>query len=87
VGNVAVACNDAAQLAGYKHWFDVLAVDAPCSGEGMFRKNREARSEWSPSNVEMCAARQRRILADSWDALRPGGILVYSTCTINRTEN
>jgi 16S rRNA C967 or C1407 C5-methylase (RsmB/RsmF family)/NOL1/NOP2/fmu family ribosome biogenesis protein len=87
VGNVAVACNDAVHFAGYKHWFDVLAIDAPCSGEGMFRKNRDARAEWSPANVEMCAARQKRILADSWDALRPGGILVYSTCTFNRTEN
>jgi 16S rRNA C967 or C1407 C5-methylase (RsmB/RsmF family)/NOL1/NOP2/fmu family ribosome biogenesis protein len=87
VGNVAVSCNDAAHFAGYKHWFDVLAIDAPCSGEGMFRKNRDARAEWSPSNVEMCAARQKRILADSWDALKPGGTLIYSTCTFNRTED
>lgn len=87
IGNVAVSCNDASHFAPYKHWFDVLAVDAPCSGEGMFRKNRDARAEWSPAGVELCAARQRRILADSWDALRPGGLLIYSTCTFNRAEN
>ncbi len=87
IGNVAVSCNDAANFAAYKHWFDVLAMDAPCSGEGMFRKNREARTEWNPANVELCAARQRRILADAWDALRPGGVLVYSTCTFNTREN
>ncbi len=87
VGNVAVTCNEARDVAAYRHWFDVLAVDAPCSGEGMFRKNPAARGEWSPANVEMCAARQRRILADAWDALRPGGLLIYSTCTFNRREN
>ncbi len=87
IGNVAVSCNEAADLAAYRHWFDVLAVDAPCSGEGMFRKNPQARAEWSPANVELCAARQRKILADAWDALRPGGILIYSTCTFNRREN
>ncbi len=87
IGNVAVSCNEAADFAAYRHWFDVLAVDAPCSGEGMFRKNPQARAEWSPAGVEMCAARQRKILAEAWDALRPGGILIYSTCTFNRREN
>ncbi len=87
IGNVAVSCNDAANFAAYKHWFDVLAVDAPCSGEGMFRKNKDARTEWSSANMELCAARQRRILADAWDALKPGGVLIYSTCTFNTREN
>jgi 16S rRNA C967 or C1407 C5-methylase (RsmB/RsmF family)/NOL1/NOP2/fmu family ribosome biogenesis protein len=87
VGNVAVSCNEPRDFAPWRHWFDVLAVDAPCSGEGMFRKNRDARGEWSPANVELCAARQRRILADAWDSLKPGGLLVYSTCTFNRREN
>lgn len=87
IGNVAVTCNDAAAFGAYKHWFDVLAVDVPCSGEGMFRRLPESRAEWSEANVEMCAARGRRILADAWDALRPGGILIYSTCTFNRREN
>lgn len=87
IGNVAVSCNEARDFSAYKHWFDVLAVDAPCSGEGMFRKNSGSRAEWNLSNVELCAARQRKILAESWDALRPGGILIYSTCTFNRREN
>jgi len=87
VGNVAVCSNGAEDLARYKHFFDAVAVDAPCSGEGMFRKTPAARGEWSPANVDMCAARQRRILADVWDALRPGGVLIYSTCTFNRREN
>ncbi|MDR2894862.1 MAG: RsmB/NOP family class I SAM-dependent RNA methyltransferase, partial [Alistipes sp.] len=87
VGNVAVSCNEARDFAAYRHWFDVVAVDAPCSGDGMFRRLPAARTEWSPANVELCAARQRRILADAWDALRPGGVLIYSTCTFNRREN
>ncbi len=87
IGNVAVTCNDASDFGAYKHWFDVVAVDAPCSGEGMFRRVPDSRAEWSPANVEMCAARQRRILAYAWDALRPGGVLIYSTCTFNRREN
>jgi 16S rRNA C967 or C1407 C5-methylase (RsmB/RsmF family)/NOL1/NOP2/fmu family ribosome biogenesis protein len=87
VGNVVVTNNEAGAFGAYKHRFDVLAVDAPCSGEGMFRKTPAARDEWSPANVELCAARQRRILADAWDALRPGGVLIYSTCTFNRREN
>jgi 16S rRNA C967 or C1407 C5-methylase (RsmB/RsmF family)/NOL1/NOP2/fmu family ribosome biogenesis protein len=87
IGNVAVSCNEAGAFAPYRHFFDVLAIDAPCSGEGMFRKNRQARDEWSASNVELCAARQRRIVAEAWETLRPGGILIYSTCTFNRREN
>ncbi|MBQ8863404.1 MAG: rRNA cytosine-C5-methylase [Rikenellaceae bacterium] len=87
IGNVAVTCNDPAQIGAYEHMFDLLAIDAPCSGEGMFRKNEEARREWSASNVEMCAARQRRIIADGWAALKPGGVLIYSTCTFNPIED
>ena len=70
-----------------KHLFDCILVDAPCSGEGMFRKDEQARSEWSLKAVKMCAERQRSILMDVWDALKPGGILVYSTCTFNEEEN
>ena len=87
LGNVVVTNNDPSHFAPFREWFDVVAVDAPCSGEGMFRKNPETRTEWSPDNVKMCAARQRRILAGAWDSLRPGGILIYSTCTFNRYEN
>lgn len=87
VGNVVVANNDPAHFAPLREWFDVVAVDAPCSGEGMFRKSPEAVNEWSEDNMRMCAARQRRILADAWEALVPGGLLIYSTCTFNRYEN
>lgn len=67
--------------------FDAIVADVPCSGEGMFRKDPRAVAEWSPENVEFCAARSRRILRDIWPALKPGGWLLYSTCTFNRTEN
>lgn len=67
--------------------FDVILADVPCSGEGMFRKDPRAVQEWSPETVEFCAARSRRILADIWPALKPGGYLIYSTCTFNRREN
>ena len=67
--------------------FDFILVDAPCSGEGMLRKDEEARRQWSPSLVAQCARQQREILDDIWPALRPGGILVYSTCTFNRDED
>lgn len=67
--------------------FDFILVDAPCSGEGMLRKDEEARRQWSPGLVAQCARQQREILEDIWPALRPGGILVYSTCTFNREED
>ena len=62
-------------------------VDAPCSGEGMFRKNEQACEEWSPENVQICAARQQEILACAASMLRPGGRMVYSTCTFAPEEN
>ena len=67
--------------------FDVIAADVPCSGEGMFRKDDEAVSQWSMALVEQCASRQREILNDVWPALKPGGLLIYSTCTYNAKEN
>lgn len=87
VGNMVVTNNDPSHFGSLEGWFDVVAVDAPCSGEGMFRKSEEARSEWSLDNVKLCAARQRRIMADAWRALREGGLFIYSTCTFNRAEN
>lgn len=88
VGNTVVTSNDPEHFAtSLEGWFDVVAVDAPCSGEGMFRKSEEARDNWSLDNVRLCAARQRRIMAEAWAALRPGGIFIYSTCTFNRAEN
>ena len=67
--------------------FDVILVDAPCSGEGLFRKDEGAIKEWSLANVSFCQKRQRKILEDIWPCLRPGGVLVYSTCTFNTKEN
>ena len=67
--------------------FDMMLVDAPCSGEGMFRKDMQAREEWKPNSPIQCADRQRLILSDVWDSLKEGGLLVYSTCTINQEEN
>ncbi|MDG0813617.1 RsmB/NOP family class I SAM-dependent RNA methyltransferase [Cohnella rhizosphaerae] len=67
--------------------FDKIMLDAPCSGEGMFRKEPEACAEWSVEAVAMCAARQRDILPDAAAMLKPGGRLVYATCTFNREEN
>lgn len=67
--------------------FDIIIADVPCSGEGMFRKDRRAVEEWSPELVTICAARQKRILADAWPALREGGVLIYSTCTYEDAEN
>lgn len=68
-------------------YFDKILVDAPCSGEGMFRKNAAACEEWSPENVTLCAARQDQILDCAAGMLRPGGRMVYSTCTFSREEN
>ena len=67
--------------------FDVILCDVPCSGEGMFRKDPETISEWSLQNVEKCWRLQREIVADAWECLNPGGILIYSTCTYNIKEN
>lgn len=67
--------------------FDLILTDVPCSGEGMFRKDPDALRDWSPDTVAFCAARQRRILSAVWPALRPGGLLLYATCTFNTAEN
>src|SRR5690606_6988544 len=85
--NVVVCNNDPEDFGRLEGFFDVIVVDAPCSGEGLFRKNPDALSQWSPKAVERCAARQRRILADVWPALKEGGVMIYSTCTYNRQEN
>ena len=67
--------------------FDIILCDVPCSGEGMFRKDPNAINEWSLQNVEKCWRLQREIVADAWECLNPGGILIYSTCTYNIKEN
>ncbi|MPR34299.1 RNA methyltransferase [Cytophagaceae bacterium SJW1-29] len=68
-------------------FFDVVLVDAPCSGEGLFRKDPDAVHEWSPEHVQLCSARQRRILSAAVKLVAPGGLLLYSTCTYNELEN
>jgi len=72
---------------GLKETFDLILCDVPCSGEGMFRKDPAAIGEWSPQNVERCWQLQRQIVNDIWPCLRPGGVLIYSTCTFNTKEN
>jgi len=86
-GNIVVTNNDPEHFKVLDGFFDVMVIDAPCSGEGMFRKDAKAISEWSMEHVNLCSNRQRRILMDSWDALKSGGILIYSTCTYNIQEN
>lgn len=73
--------------ARFPAFFDRVLVDAPCSGEGMFRKDETAGEEWSPAAVEMCANRQAMILEEAAKTVRPGGVLVYSTCTFSPEEN
>ena len=67
--------------------FDLILCDVPCSGEGMFRKDPATIGEWSQQNVEKCWRLQREIVADAWEYLAPGGLLIYSTCTFNLKEN
>lgn len=85
--SVIASRNEPAEIGRLKGFFDLVVVDAPCSGEGMFRKDPASAGQWSPEAVSLCAARQRRILGRVWGALKAGGILVYSTCTYNTEEN
>jgi hypothetical protein len=85
--NAVVTSSDPSAFTPLRDLFDIAVVDAPCSGEGMFRKDERAVAEWSLDTVRLCAARQRRILADVWPSLAPGAFLIYSTCTFNRLEN
>lgn len=87
MANCAVANGDTSRLAALGEIFDIVAVDAPCSGEGMMRKKTEAIAQWSTGLVNSCARLQQTILTDCWKALRPGGVMIYSTCTFNRTED
>ena len=85
--NIIVTNNDPKDFEALPGFFDAVVVDAPCSGEGMFRKDPGAILEWSEYNVTLCAARQKEILRSMWGTLKTDGILVYSTCTFNREEN
>ena len=86
--NTVTTCLDTARLAAvFPHTFDLIMVDAPCSGEGMFRKEENAIPEWSEENVRMCARRQAEILENAASALKGGGYIVYATCTFSLEEN
>lgn len=87
MGNVLVTNNAPEHLAQFEGWFDLVAVDAPCSGEGMFRKEEIAREDWSEEAVRMCAARQLSIVREAWQSLKDGGLFIYSTCTFNEDED
>ena len=88
IGNAVVTNEDSGTLAAFfPEFFDCMVVDAPCSGEGMFRKDEQARNEWSEANVKLCAERQQEILDNAAEMLKPGGRMVYSTCTFAPEED
>jgi len=85
--NVIVTNNDPKDFQRLPEYFDLIVVDAPCSGSGLFRKDPKAIEEWSEQNVELCSQRQQRILADILPALKEGGVLIYSTCSYSVKED
>jgi 16S rRNA C967 or C1407 C5-methylase (RsmB/RsmF family)/NOL1/NOP2/fmu family ribosome biogenesis protein len=85
--NVAVTSNDPKDFARLENFFDVMVIDAPCSGSGLFRRDPTAIQEWSEENVILCSQRQQRILADALPSLKPGGILIYCTCSYSVEED
>lgn len=85
--NVTVTANAPRDFKQMRNAFDIILVDAPCSGEGMFRKDQDAIKEWSPEKVQGCVETQREILNDIWGCLKPNGVMIYSTCTYNVHED
>src|SRR5215204_1914653 len=85
--NVVVTNNDPQNFSRLEGFFDVLVVDAPCSGSGLFRRDAEAINEWSEQNVLLCCGRQKRIIADAFACLKEGGVLIYSTCSFSKEED
>ncbi len=85
--NIVITNNDPVAFSEMEQVFDVILVDAPCSGSGLFRKQHDAVDEWSIDNVNLCSQRQKRILSDIINTLKPGGTLVYSTCSYSQQEN
>ncbi|MEJ8843094.1 hypothetical protein WG954_11955 [Lacibacter sp. H375] len=86
-GNVVVTNNDPNVFSKLHGLFDILVIDAPCSGSGLFRRDAEAIKEWSEDNVQLCSQRQQRILADAWNCLKEDGVLIYSTCSYSSEED
>ncbi|HEV2353518.1 MAG TPA: RsmB/NOP family class I SAM-dependent RNA methyltransferase, partial [Puia sp.] len=86
LNSVVTSC-DPADLGRMTNYFDVIVVDAPCSGSGLFRRDPSAAREWSRDNLHLCHQRQQRILADGWPSLKKDGVLIYSTCSYSREEN
>lgn len=87
LGNITVTNNDPDHFSTLEGFFDLVLVDAPCSGEGMFRKDPQAREEWSLDHVILCSSRQKRIMDRAGALVKGGGYLIYSTCTFNEQEN
>ena len=85
--NVIVTNADPTNFERLENFFDVIVIDAPCSGSGLFRREREAIGEWSEQNVALCYQRQQRILAAILPALKEGGVLIYSTCSYSKEED
>jgi 16S rRNA C967 or C1407 C5-methylase (RsmB/RsmF family)/NOL1/NOP2/fmu family ribosome biogenesis protein len=85
--NIIVTNSDPSDFSDLENYFDLIVIDAPCSGEGMFRKDPDACNQWSEANVKLCAQRQERIFHDVLPALKPGGHVIYSTCTFSTEEN
>jgi 16S rRNA C967 or C1407 C5-methylase (RsmB/RsmF family)/NOL1/NOP2/fmu family ribosome biogenesis protein len=85
--NTWVSNSDPKQFSNLAHYADLLLIDAPCSGSGLLRKDESYEQEWSEANVQLCAQRQQRIVHDAWPSLKPGGFLVYMTCSFSKQEN
>ncbi len=85
--NVLISKNKSTDFKNISNFFDLILVDAPCSGEGLLRRNPEALAQWSPQLLTQCALTQKSILADAWESLKPGAFLIYSTCALNACEN
>ena len=85
--NVIVTNNDPSHFQRLENFFDVLMIDAPCSGSGLFRKDKDAINEWSAEAVNLCSLRQQRIVADAYNCLQQNGILIYSTCSYSQQED
>ena len=85
--NTWVTSNDPRDFTKLEGYFDVIVVDAPCSGSGLWRKDEKALNEWSEANIKLCSDRQERILADIWPTLKEDGLLIYATCSYSRHED